>query len=56
MSYGSIDHEAMRARGIIFLVKSNQLIKKKKMRPNIFRKLKLDFNPFLPSKRYIYGR
>ena len=55
MSYESIDHEAMRARGIIFLVKSNQLIKKK-IRPNIFRKLKLDFNPFLPSKRYIYGR
>ena len=60
MSYESIawaiESEAMRARGIIFLVKSNQLVKKKKMRLNIFRKLKLVFNPFLSSKHYIYGR
>ena len=25
-------------------------------RLNIFRKLKLDFNPFLPLKHYKYGR
>ena len=50
----AIDSEAMRARGIIVLVKSNQLIKKIS-RLNIFRKLKLDFNPFLPLKHYKYG-
>ena len=47
----AIDSEAMRARGIIFLVKSNSLVKKY----NIFRKLKLDINPFLPPKHYKYG-
>ena len=51
----AIDSEAMRARGIIVLVKSNWLVKKKKSRLNIFRKLKLDFNPFLPLKHYKYG-
>ena len=51
----AIESEAMRARRIIVLVKSNQLVKKI-LRLNIFRKLKLDFNPFLPSKHYIYGR
>ena len=50
----AIDSEAMRARGIIVLVKSNQLVKKIS-RLNIFRKLKLDFNPFLPLKHYKYG-
>ena len=50
----TIDSEAMRARGIIVLVKSNYLVKKIS-RLNIFRKLKLDFNPFLPPKRYKYG-
>ena len=49
----AIDSEAMRARGIIVLVKSNQLVKKIS-RLNIFRKLKLDFNPFLPPKHYKY--
>ena len=42
----AIDSVAMRARGIIFLVKSNELVKKIS-RLNIFRKLKLDINPFL---------
>ena len=41
----AIDSEAMRARGIIVLVKSNYLVKKIS-RLNIFRKLKLDMNPF----------
>ena len=50
----AIDSEALRARGIIVLVKSNQLVKKIS-RLNIFRKLKLDFNPFLPPKHYKYG-
>ena len=43
----AIESEAMRARGIIFFSKI-QSVSKKKMRLNIFRKLKLDFNPFLP--------
>ena len=44
----AIDSEAMRARGIIIvLVKSDELVKKIS-RQNIFRKLKLDFNLFLP--------
>jgi len=38
----AIDSEAMRAREIIVLVKSNKLVK------NI--ELKLDFNPFMPPK------
>ena len=46
----AIDSEAMRARGIIFLVKPNELIKKIS-RGNIFRKLKLDFNPLLSLKK-----
>ena len=50
----AIDSEAMRARGIIALVKSNWLVKKIS-RQNIFRKLKLDFTPFLPPKHYKYG-
>ena len=50
----AIDSEAMRARGIIVLVKSNWLVKKLS-RLNIFRKLKLDFNPFLRPKHYKYG-
>ena len=45
----AIDSEAMRARGIIVLVKSNLLVKKI-LRLNIFHKLKLDINPFLPPK------
>ena len=49
-----IDSEAMRARGIIVLVKFNQLVKKIS-RLNIFRKLKLDINPFLPPKHYKSG-
>ena len=44
----------MRAGGIIVLVKSNWLVKQIS-RLNIFRKLKLDFNPFLPLKHYKYG-
>ena len=50
----AIDSEAMRGRGIIVLVKSNWLVKKIS-RLNIFRKLKVDFNPFLPPKHYKYG-
>ena len=50
----AIDSEAVRARGITVLVKSNKLVKKIS-RLNIFRKLKLDINPFLPPKHYKYG-
>ena len=50
----AIDSEAMRARGIIVLVKSILLVKKIS-RLNIFPKLKLDINPFLPPKHYKYG-
>ena len=32
-----------------------QLVGQKISRLNIFRKLKLGFNPLLPPKRYIYG-
>ena len=46
----AIDSEAMRAREIIIvLVKSDELVKKIS-RQNTFRKLKLDFNLFLPPK------
>jgi len=45
----AIDLDAMRARGIIVLVKSNQLVKK-----NIFPQIKLDIDPFLPPKHYKY--
>ena len=50
----AIDSEAMRARGIIVSVKSNQLVEKIS-RLNIFRKLELDINSFLPPKHYKYG-
>ena len=50
----AIDLEAMRARGIIVLVKSNQLVKKIS-RLNIFPKIKLDIDPFLTPKDYKYG-
>ena len=50
----AIDSEAMRARGIIVLVKSNKLVKKIS-RLNTFHKLKLDINPFLPPKHYKCG-
>ena len=49
----AIDSEAMRARGIIVLVRSNWLVKKIS-RLNIFHKLKLGMNPFLPPKHYKY--
>ena len=45
----------MRARGIVVLVKSNKLVKKIS-RINIFHKLKLEINPFLPPKHYKYDR
>ena len=45
----AIDSKAMRARGIIILVKSNWLVKNIENK-KIFSYLKLDFNPFLPSK------
>ena len=51
---GAIHSKAMRTRGIIILVKSNYLVKKIS-RLNIFCKLKLDFNPFLPLKHHKYG-
>ena len=50
----AIDSEAMKARGIIVLVKANKLVKKIS-RQNLLRLLKLDFNPFLPPKHYKYG-
>ena len=53
LSQWAIESEAVRARGIIVLVKS--YLVKKRSRLNIFRKLKLDFNPFLPPKHYKYG-
>ena len=46
--------KAMRARGIIVLVKSNQLVTKIS-RLNIFHKLKLGMNSFFPPKHYKYG-
>ena len=49
----TIYSEAMRARGIIVSVKSNKLVKKIS-RLNIFCKLKLDINPFLPPKHCKY--
>jgi len=49
MGSESIDSEAMRARGIIVLVKSNQLVKNIENKKKISF-LKLDFNPFLPPK------
>ena len=50
----AIDSEAMRARGIIVVVKPNLLVKKIS-KLNIFRKLKLDVNSSLPLKHYKYG-
>ena len=51
----AIDSEAMRARGIIVLVKSNQLVKKIS-RLKIFRKLiEARLQSFLPPKHYKYG-
>ena len=47
---GLYDWEAMRARGIYRFSKI-QLVGQK----NIFRKLKLDFNPFLSPKHNKYG-
>ena len=44
----AIDSEAMRARAIIVLIKSNQLVKNIQNKKNS--QLKLDFNPFLPPK------
>ena len=65
MGYEPISHEAegliivllivsVIVLAIIVLVKSNQLVKKIS-RLNIFAKLKLDINPFLPPKHYKYG-
>ena len=51
----AIDSEAMRARGIIVFSKIQLVRIKKISRLNIFRKSKLDFNPFLPPKHYKYG-
>ena len=45
----AIDSKAMRARGIIILVKSNWLVKNIENK-KIFSYLKLDFNPFLAPK------
>ena len=45
----AIDSGAIRARGIIVLVKSNWLVKNIENRKK-FSYLKLDFNPFLPPK------
>ena len=65
MGYESIAHEAEGRMG--YWLRGNegeknncfskiQLVgQKKKSRLNIFRKLKLDFNPFLPLKHYKYG-
>ena len=66
MGYEAIAHEAEGRMGYWirghegernnFFSKIQTVSQKKKMRLNIFRKLKLDFNPFLSSKHYIYGR
>ena len=45
----AIDPEAMRARGMIVLVKFNWLVKKIS-RINIFHKLKLEINPVFTAK------
>ena len=52
-----IDSEAKRARGIIvkYLFCKIQLVGQKISRINIFHKLKLEINPFLPPKQYKYG-
>ena len=49
----AFDAEAIWARGIIVLVKSNQLVKTIS-RQNIFRQLKLELITFLPPKRCKY--
>ena len=55
MGYELIAHEAEGywLKGHV-LVKFDELVKKI-WRLNIFCKLKLDFNPFLPVKHYKYG-
>ena len=50
----AIDSEAIDSEAMKVLVKPNKLVKKIS-RQNILRLLKLDFNPFLPSKHYKYG-
>ena len=50
----AIDLEAMRARGIIVLVKSNYLVKNIENNNNNKKRLsylKLDFNPFFAAKK-----
>jgi len=48
-SLWAIDSEAMRARGINVLVKSNYLVKNIENKKNLSC-LKLDFNPFFAAK------
>ena len=52
----AIDSMATRARGIIVKFSKIRLVGPKNIETNIFRKLKLDINPFLPPKHYKYGR
>ena len=52
----AFDSEAIRARRIIIvLIKSSQLVEKI-LGQNILHLLKLDFNTFLQTKHYRYGR
>ena len=56
MGYESIAHEAEGSgQKYSNCFSKIQLVGKKMSRLNIFRKLKLGFNPLLPSKHYIYG-
>ena len=56
MGYESIAHEAEGHEGERNNCFSKiQLVGQKISRLNIFRKLKLGFNPLLPPKHYIYG-
>ena len=50
----AVDSEAMKARGIIVLLKSNWLIKRNIETKNLSL-VKARLNPFLPSKHYKYG-
>ena len=52
----AIDSEAMRASKIQVKFTKIQLVGKKIPRKNMFHKLKLEINPFLPPKHYKYDR
>ena len=63
MGYESIAHEAEGRMGYWLnghegknCFSKIRLVGPKNIETNIFRKLKLDINPFLPPKHYKYGR